>query len=116
VIAFAILGFPRTTRQSRAVSLFAVIVSVAGLRIGGFAGSAIAYNTPFAIVFVYLMIASAIGGGGLLVWRGVALDLDEKINLRRSAQNALVRLEWLAAKLNIRMPSRELLRRLASSE
>jgi lipopolysaccharide export system permease protein len=116
VIAFSILGFPRTTRQSRAVSLFAVILAIAGLRLGGFAGSAMAYSTPFAIVFIYMMIAFTIAGGGVLIWRGIALDLDERINLRRSAQNAVLRLERLAARFNIRMPSRELLRRLASSE
>jgi hypothetical protein len=36
VIAFAVLGFPRTTRQSRNVSLIAVIAGVAALRLGGF--------------------------------------------------------------------------------
>jgi lipopolysaccharide export system permease protein len=116
VIAFSILGFPRTTRQSRTVSLFAVILGVAGLRLAGFAGSAMAYNIPIAIVFVYTMIAFAIASGSILVWRGIALDLDEKINLRRGAQNVVLRLERLGTRFNIRVPSRELLRRLASGE
>src|ERR1700733_1558881 len=40
MIAFSVLGFPRTTRQSRAISLFAVVAAVAGLRLAGFAGTA----------------------------------------------------------------------------
>ena len=55
-------------------------------------------------------------GGGVLVWRGISLDLDEKINLREMTQNAVLRLERLAARFHIRLPTRNLLRRLANSE
>jgi lipopolysaccharide export system permease protein len=115
MIAFALLGFPRTTRQSRAVSLFAVIAGVTGLRLAGFAASAIAYTFPPALAAVYAMIALAVAFGAVIVWRGTPLELDQKINLA-VARSGLVRLERLAARLNIRLPAAELLRRLERSE
>ncbi len=85
VIAFSLLGFPRTTRQSRAVSVFAVIGAVAGLRLVGFAGTAMGVKVPIALIVVYVLIAVAIALGGYVVWRGVALDLDEKIDFAQMA-------------------------------
>jgi lipopolysaccharide export system permease protein len=116
MIAFSVLGFPRTTRQSRALSLVAVIAGIAGLRLAGFAATAMAYNFPIALAAIYGLIAFAIAAGGILVWRGISLDLDEKINLRESTQNVVLRLERLAARFHIRLPTRDLLRRLANSE
>ncbi|MCL2428238.1 MAG: LPS export ABC transporter permease LptF [Alphaproteobacteria bacterium] len=100
IIAFAILGFPRTTRQSRAVSSFAVIAAVAGLRLGGFAGTAIAVSTPAVLVVVYAMILLSIGFGGYVIWRGVAVDLDEKLNVTAIVQGTVNFL----ARFNIRVP------------
>jgi lipopolysaccharide export system permease protein len=114
MIAFAVLGFPRTTRQSRAVSMFAVIMGVAGLRLAGFAGSAVGINFPPVLALVYALIATAIALGAFVVWRGVAVDLDEKINLEAAARNAILGVGRAAAKLNIRLPTEQLLRRLDS--
>lgn len=116
MIAFAVLGFPRTTRQSRAVSVFAVIVGVAGLRLAGFAGSAVAINFPPALAVVYLLIAAAIALGGFVVWRGIAIDLDEKVHLGATLRAVLVGMERTAARFNIRLPAEQLLRRLENSE
>jgi len=116
MIAFALLGFPCTTRQSRAVSVFAVIAGVAGLRLAGFAGTAMAVNLPAALAVVYVLIAAAIGFGGYVVWRGVALDVDEKINFGGLMRDAVVRLERLAARFNIRLPTGQWLRRLENPE
>ena len=116
MISFALLGFPRTTRQSRAVSLFAVVVGVAGLRLAGFAAAAMAIAVPAALAVVYAMIACAIGFGAFLVWRGIPLDVDEKVNLSAAARSTLIRLERLAARVNIRLPAGEILRRLERSE
>jgi lipopolysaccharide export system permease protein len=85
VIAFAVLGFPRTTRQSRAVSLVAVIVGVAVLRLGGFAAMVVAVNFPPALIGLYAAIALTFGLGGFLIWRGRALELDEKLNFGAKA-------------------------------
>jgi lipopolysaccharide export system permease protein len=116
MIAFSVLGFPRTTRQSRAVSVFVVTTALAGLRLAGFAGIATAYNLPDAIFVVYGLIAAAIAFGAFVVWRGVPLDIDEKIDLRAATQRGLDRLERLAARFNIRLPAAEMLRRSDRSE
>jgi lipopolysaccharide export system permease protein len=100
IIAFAILGFPRTTRQSRAVSSFAVIAAVAGLRLGGFAGTAIAVSTPAMLAVVYAMIFVSIGIGSYVIWRGVPVDLDEKLNVTAIVQATVNFL----ARFNIRVP------------
>src|SRR5262249_47532290 len=74
VIAFSILGFPRTTRQSRAVSMFAVILGVAGVRLGGFAGTAMAVNQPGVLFGIYGVLFLLTAWGVFVVWRGVPLD------------------------------------------
>jgi lipopolysaccharide export system permease protein len=113
IIAFAILGFPRTTRQSRAVSMFAVIGAIAVLRLGGFAGSAIAVGTPAMLAVVYAMIAFSICLGGYVIWRGVPVDLDEKLNVTAITQGAINAVERTAARFNIRLPD---LRKLQNPE
>ena len=113
IIAFAILGFPRTTRQSRAVSMFAVIAAVAVLRLGGFAGTAIAVSTPAMLAVVYGMIALAIGLGSYVIWRGIPVDLDEKLNIGVMTRVSVNAIERVAARFNIRL---DLLRRLENPE
>ena len=116
VIAFSILGFPRTTRQSRAVSTLAVAVGVAALRLGGFAGTAMAVNMPGALAVVYAMIVVSTGLGALVVWRGIPLDLDEKLNFGLAASAGLARLDRLAARFNIRLPNLDLVRRFGNPD
>jgi lipopolysaccharide export system permease protein len=116
VIAFAILGFPRTTRQSRAVSMFAVIAAVSVLRLGGFAGTAVAVTAPAMLAVVYAMIAAAIGIGGFVIWRGIPIDLDEKLDFATAARAGLVRLERIAARFNIRLPTQSIWQRLENSD
>jgi len=116
VIAFAILGFPRTTRQGRAVSIFVVVAAVLVLRLGGFAGTAVAVNMPGALAVVYALILVSTGLGALVIWRGIPLELDEKLNLGVAARVGLARLERFAARFNIRLPTRDLLRRLDNSD
>jgi lipopolysaccharide export system permease protein len=90
IIAYAILGFPRTTRQSGAVSMVAVIAAVGTLRLGGFAGTAIAVTTPAMLVVVYAMVALVIGLGGYVIWRGIPIDLDEKLGLGVMARSGML--------------------------
>jgi len=116
VIAFAILGFPRTTRQSRAVSMFAVIAAVSVLRLGGFAGTAIAVTTPAMLAVVYAMILGAVVLGGFVIWRGIPIDLDEKLDLGIAARAGVIRLERIAAGCHIRLPTSGILRRLDHSD
>jgi lipopolysaccharide export system permease protein len=116
IIAFAILGFPRTTRQGGAVSMFAVIAAVSTLRLGGFAGTAIAPTTPVTLAIVYAMIALAIGLGGYVIWRGIPMDLDDKLDLGAVARAGVTRLDRLAGRFNIRLPTRSMLQRLENAD
>jgi lipopolysaccharide export system permease protein len=104
LIAYAILGFPRTTRQSRTVSMFAVIAAVAALRLGGFALAAAAPSTPAMLAVVYAMIALTMGLGGYVIWRGVPVDIEERLNISAVTRASMNALEWIAARLNIRLP------------
>jgi lipopolysaccharide export system permease protein len=61
LIAFAFLGAPRTTRQSAAWSLSAVILSVALLRLIGFACTVFTVKYAFAAVVQY----TAVFGSGI---------------------------------------------------
>jgi lipopolysaccharide export system permease protein len=113
IMAFAILGFPRTTRQSRAVSTFAVIAAVAGLRLVGFAGTTIAVGVPAMLAVVYVMIAFSIGLGSYVIWRGIPVDLEERLNVTAITQGAVTAVERVAARFNIRLPD---LRKLENPE
>jgi hypothetical protein len=115
VIAFAVLGFPRTTRQSRNVSLIAVIAGVAGLRLGGFAAMVVAVNFPPALAALYAAIAATLGFGTYLIWRGQPLEIDEKVALGTRALSTLLHAESFAAAHRLLLPVTGLLRRFSSS-
>jgi lipopolysaccharide export system permease protein len=84
VITFAFLGAPRTTRQSRAFSMVAALLTIFGMRVAGFALSVLANNSPFAVVIQYLMVAGVTAGAGYIVARGIVIEpsarLSERIN------------------------------------
>jgi lipopolysaccharide export system permease protein len=115
VIAFSVLGFPRTTRQSRAMSLVAVIVGVAALRLGGFAVMAMAVNHPPVIIALYAALAATLVLGGILIWRGRALDLDENMQIVTKSLTPLFRLEHFAAAIRMLLPFHGLRRRFGGS-
>ena len=56
LIAFAFLGAPRTTRQSRAWSMMAVIGGVAGLRLVGFASTVFGVHMPLVLGLQYVAL------------------------------------------------------------
>ena len=73
-LTFAFLGAPRTTRQSRNLSLMGTVAVIALLRFEGFATTVIAVNTPLIIVLHYLILA---GAAGLSIWaigRGIIIE------------------------------------------
>jgi lipopolysaccharide export system permease protein len=115
VIAFAVLGFPRTTRQSRAVSLVTVIAGVAFLRLGGFAVMAMAVSHPPVIMGLYAGLAATFVLGGIMIWRGRALDLDEKMQLATKSLAPLIRLDHFATASRMLLPFHGLLRRFGGS-
>ncbi|MBS0246744.1 MAG: LPS export ABC transporter permease LptF [Proteobacteria bacterium] len=74
VIAFAYLGAPRTTRQSRTMSMLGAIGGVALLRLIGFASTVFGANAPWMLVLQYIAAAVAIGGGAFVIHRGLIIE------------------------------------------
>lgn len=74
LIAFAYLGAPRTTRQSRNMSLIGTAAVVLMLRFLGFAAAVVGVNAPSIIVFEYLVIAAAAGISIWAIGRGIIIE------------------------------------------
>jgi lipopolysaccharide export system permease protein len=71
VVTFAYLGAPRTTRQSRNLSLLSAIGAVALLRASGFVGMLAGARVPGALLIPY----AALGAALLLGCRGISRGL-----------------------------------------
>lgn len=87
VLAFAFLGAPRTTRQSRAWSLLAVIGAVAAVRLVGFASAVIGIQIPAFLILQYVAVLVALGLGALAISRGLIIEPPAAL---LNAFNALV--------------------------
>jgi lipopolysaccharide export system permease protein len=74
LIAFAFLGAPRTTRQSPAWSVTAVILAVSTVRLVGFASTVFALKYPFAVLFEYAAVAIASGASLFAISRGLIIE------------------------------------------
>jgi lipopolysaccharide export system permease protein len=74
VVAFAFLGRPSTTRQSRALLLAMTISAVAILRFIGFGSTIFAAQRPMAVVLLYCSIAAAFVLGGIAISRGRGIE------------------------------------------
>ena len=74
VIAFAYLGAPRTTRQSRTLSMLGGIGGVAALRMIGFASTVFGAVVPSLLVLQYVAMALAVGLGLWVIHSGLVLE------------------------------------------
>jgi lipopolysaccharide export system permease protein len=74
LIAYAYLGAPRTTRQSRNLSMIATVGVVALLRFEGFATTVISVNTPLVLVLHYLLLVAAAGISIWAIGRGIIIE------------------------------------------
>jgi lipopolysaccharide export system permease protein len=74
VIAYAYLGAPRTTRQSRTLSMLCAIGGVALLRLIGFASTVFGAALPWMLALQYLTLAAAIGAGLYVIRRGLIIE------------------------------------------
>jgi len=74
LIAFAFLGAPRTTRQSRAWSMMAVIGGVAGLRLIGFASTVFGVQVPIMIGLQYVALLATIVLCSMAISRGLIIE------------------------------------------
>jgi lipopolysaccharide export system permease protein len=97
VIAFAYLGAPRTTRQSRTLSMLGAIGGVGLLRLIGFASTVFGATVPWLLSLQYIALAAAFGFGLWVIRRGVILEppafvtdwiaaLSERISQRFATQ------------------------------
>jgi len=74
VIAFAYLGAPRTTRQSRTMSMMAAIGGVALLRLIGFVSTVFGTNAPWMLSLQYVAIVIAFALGLFVIRRGLIVE------------------------------------------
>jgi len=74
IIAYAYLGAPRTTRQSRTLSMLGAIGGVALLRLIGFASTVFGAAAPWLLSLQYLALALAFGLGLFVIRRGLILE------------------------------------------
>jgi lipopolysaccharide export system permease protein len=79
VIAFAILGAPRTTRQSRGFSLGLAIVCVGSVRLVGFACAVFAVQMPGAVWIMYATLALSVALGTFAIARGAVVEPPEAL-------------------------------------
>jgi lipopolysaccharide export system permease protein len=74
VIAFAYLGAPRTTRQSRTLSMVGAIAVVGLLRLIGFASTVFGTTMPIFLLLQYVAMAAAVIGGLVIIRTGVIIE------------------------------------------
>jgi lipopolysaccharide export system permease protein len=74
IVAFAFLGPPQTTRQSRSLALMGMITTVALLRLVGFVSVIVGVHVPSVLAVQYIALFAAIGGGLWQIGRGRAVE------------------------------------------
>jgi lipopolysaccharide export system permease protein len=74
VIAFAYLGAPRTTRQSRTLSMVGAIAGVSLLRLIGFASTVFGSNLAWLLALQYVAMAVAFVFGYFVIRLGLILE------------------------------------------
>jgi lipopolysaccharide export system permease protein len=73
-LTFAFLGAPRTTRQSRAMSMTSAIVSLGVLRLIGFALTVLAASSIFAAPFQYAMLLTTLAFSAWVITKVIVLE------------------------------------------
>jgi lipopolysaccharide export system permease protein len=74
LLTFAYLGAPRTTRQSRTLSLFGALGAVTLVRGSGFVGTLLGPHLPLAVVVPYLVVATAFAFSYWAISRGIIIE------------------------------------------
>jgi lipopolysaccharide export system permease protein len=84
-LAYAFLGSPSTTRQSRALALALVITTVTGVRLIGFGSAIVAAQVPAVLSVLYGSIAAALVFGLWAIARGTPVELPARLGTILSA-------------------------------
>jgi lipopolysaccharide export system permease protein len=74
IIAFAYLGAPRTTRQSRAMSLAGAVGAILVVRMIGFISTIFGVNYPSFLSAQFVAVGIAIAAGFYVIRRGIVLE------------------------------------------
>ena len=74
IIAYAYLGAPRTTRQSRTLSLVSAVVVVTLVRFSGFASMVFGIKFPPALALQYVVLFGVLGLGLSAISRGAIIE------------------------------------------
>ena len=74
LLAFAVLGAPRTSRQSRSLSMLMAICLVTAVRLTGFTSIVFATRTPGMLALLYAVVISSIVGGVFVISRGTIIE------------------------------------------
>jgi lipopolysaccharide export system permease protein len=74
VIAFAYLGAPRTTRQSRTMSMVGAVGGVALLRLVGFASTVFGASAPWMLSLQYVALVAAFAFGYFVIRTGLIIE------------------------------------------
>lgn len=74
IIAFAYLAPPRTTRQSRSLSLLGAIGAVGLLRLIGFASTVFGVHVPAALFAPYIAVAFTVAAGLAVIGKGIVIE------------------------------------------
>jgi len=74
ILAYAFLGPPQTTRQSRTLALFGMIGAVALLRLVGFVSVIVGVRAPSALALQYVALFGAMAAGLWQISRGRAVE------------------------------------------
>jgi lipopolysaccharide export system permease protein len=82
LMAFAILGAPRTTRQNRNFAIGILVVGILVLRIAGFGLSTISTSQPAAVLVQYFVLAAVSAGSIWMIMRGVIIDAPTNLLAR----------------------------------
>lgn len=73
-LCFAILGAPRTSRQSREISIVMTIALIGALRLTGFACNVVAAQNVTAVFVLWASMALAFGFGLFAIARGAVIE------------------------------------------
>ena len=74
VLTFAYLGAPRTTRQSRTMSMIGAVSGVALLRLVGFASTVFGASAPWMLWMQYAALAAAVAFGYFVIRTGLIIE------------------------------------------
>lgn len=74
LMAFAILGAPRTTRQNRNFAIGLLVLGILILRIAGFGLSTVSTSQPVAILVQYALLAAVSAASVWAIVRGIIID------------------------------------------